>query len=98
MSETAIEQLSRTEQRLRAAMEGADPKQIEEALDAFVAALETVRGLGAWRADPALKERLTDLRQRMQSDQTLARLLADRAQRTLDAFGDTARNTYGPKG
>jgi hypothetical protein len=99
MSEGAIERLDSAEKALRHAIEGADPKTIEEALASFAAALEPVRGLGAWHADPALKERLIDLRQRMQSDQTLSRLLADMAQLKLDGIGDaTARNTYSRKG
>ncbi|HEX7853616.1 MAG TPA: hypothetical protein VF503_07975 [Sphingobium sp.] len=103
MSEAAIDHLNHAEQVLRGAMQAGDTQKIEEALTAFIAALETVRGIGAWRADPALKERLEDLQARMKSDQQLARLLADLAQQRLDQIAETTtrpvgRTTYTRKG
>ena len=103
MSETAIDALDTAEQRLRGTMHGGDPETILEALSAFVAALETVRGIGAWRPDPALKARLADLQVRLESDHTLSRLLGDLTRQRLDLLAgtsaaDTVRVTYGRRG
>lgn len=103
MRDAAIDRLDETAHSLRGAMDGGDAKQIEAALDAFAAALETVRGVAAWDADPALKARLQDLRARMVGDQKFARLVGDKAQQRLDILGDmtaepVGRATYTRKG
>jgi len=103
MTDTAIDTLETAEQRLRGTMQGGDPEKILDAFTDFVTALETVRGIGAWRAEPALKERLQDLQTRLESDQTLARLLGDLTRQRLDLLANTSaaatvRVTYGRRG
>ncbi|MFT3965857.1 MAG: hypothetical protein QM690_08255 [Sphingobium sp.] len=96
MSEAAIERLALTERTLRGAMEDGDPRKIEEALTAFIAALETVRGIGAWRPGDSLKNTLRDLRTRLDSDQRLARLLTDLTQQKLDLLAGTTPQAIAP--
>lgn len=103
MTDTAIETLETAEQRLRGTMQGGDPEKILDAFTTFVTALETVRGIGAWRSDPALKDRLQVLQARLESDQTLARLLGDLTRQRLDLLANTSaaatvRVTYGRRG
>lgn len=104
MSDAAIERLTLTEQQMRGAMEPGDPRKIEEAMTAFVAALETVRAIGAWRPDDALKATLQNLRAHLESDQRLARVLADFNQQKLDVLANKAtpqsiaRATYTRRG
>lgn len=96
MSDAAIDRLINAEQVLRGAMQDGETRAIEDALAAFMAALEAVRGLGAWHADPALKQKLQDLRAHMVSDQKLARLLADLSQQKLDLLAGTTPQAIAP--
>lgn len=103
MSEALIDRLDAAEKRLRGTMQGGDPENIMDALTAFAAALDAVRGLGALRPDPALKARISDLKARLESDHTLSLLLGDLTRQRLDVLagttpGATARVTYGRRG
>lgn len=84
-------------------MQDGDARKIEDALVAFTAALEAVRGVGAWHATPETKDRIRAIIARINSDQKLARLLADIAQQKLDFLAGAtpqaiAPNTYSRKG
>lgn len=103
MSEKAIDRLDSAAQALRTAMESGDPDPMNTAITAFAAALESVRGIGAWRADPVLKERLRAILARLQSDRHLARLLGDLVGQHLSLLAGTTSDatapvTYGRKG
>lgn len=103
MSAALLETLSDAEKRLRGTMEGGDPETIMEALTAFAAALDAVRGTGAWRADEGLRQRIADLKTRIESDHLLSKLLGDLTRQRLDllagnTIGATARVTYSRRG
>lgn len=103
MSETAIDSLDTAALGLRKAMEGSDPDTIDKAMSAFAAALETLRGVGAWHADPALKERLRLILTRLESDKRLALLLGDLVRQRLASLSGTMPDstgsmTYGRQG
>ncbi|MET0238633.1 MAG: hypothetical protein ABW184_01940 [Sphingobium sp.] len=100
MSERAIDALDVAAQRLRAAMEHGDADRIAGATQAFGAALETLRSVGAWRANPALREKVRGLMARLASDKTLALLMGDMTRQQLDVLAGatpaaTAPVTYG---
>ncbi|MCE7797352.1 hypothetical protein LWE61_12380 [Sphingobium sufflavum] len=103
MSEAAIDGLDIAAQSLRTAMEGGDPDRLTEATTAFGAALDSLRGIDAWRADPALKDRLRGIMARLESDRHLSRLLGDIVRQRLDLLAGatadvTGHITYGRKG
>lgn len=103
MSRAAIDRFDSAARSLRGAMEAGDADLIKEAMIAFGAALDIVRGIGAWHADDALKGDLRDIMAHLESDQTLARLLSDMTRQRLDALagttpGATAPVTYGRRG
>lgn len=103
MSEAAIDRLDTAAQSLRRAMEAGDPQPLTDAMEIFAAALENVRGIGAWRADPVLKQRLRIILQRLESDQNLSRLLGDLVRQRLALLAGTTADatasvTYGRRG
>lgn len=103
MHEAVIDRLDTAAHILRQAMEDGDPDSMTEAMTAFAAALEPLRGIGAWHTDPALKTRLRAIMTRLESDRHLSFLLGDLVRQrlsllagsTLDA---TAPITYGRQG
>ncbi len=101
MSIAAIDRLDSAEQLLRKAMEAGDPDSMNDALTGFSAALDTVRGVGAWRADPVLKARLRAIVTRLESDQHLSRLMGDLVRQHLSLLAGTTADasvTYGRRG
>ncbi|HEX7822564.1 MAG TPA: hypothetical protein VF463_18320 [Sphingobium sp.] len=103
MSEAAIDRLDTAAKSLRKAMEAGDPDRMTEAMTVFSAALDIVRGVGAWRADPILKARLRAIMTRLESDQHLSRLLGDHVRQRLSLLAGTTSDatapvTYGRKG
>lgn len=84
MSEAALDTLDRVATDLRAAMESGDTGRIGDAVTAFGAALETVRGIGVWHVNDQFKARIAALRSRFESHHMLARLLGDLTTQRLD--------------
>ncbi len=84
-------------------MEAGDADTINHAMTGFSAALDTVRGIGAWHADPVLKTQLRTILGRLDSDQHLSRLLGDLVRQRLSLLAGstadaTAPVTYGRRG
>ncbi|HTH26838.1 MAG TPA: hypothetical protein VL918_00015 [Sphingobium sp.] len=96
MSEAAIEGLDRAATDLRDAMEMGDADRIASALNAFVPAIEAVRGIGAVRASDALKDSVRALRTRLASHHMLARLLGDLTTQRLDLVAGAAASPDKP--
>jgi hypothetical protein len=96
MSQAAIDKLDRAATDLRDAMEGGDTDRITHALNAFVPALETVRGIGAWHARDELKADVRALRARLESHHMLARLLGDLTTQRLDLLAGAAASPDAP--
>lgn len=79
MSLTLVDALSDATAQLRAAMQAADLAEIDNATARFQAALAAVQGVGAWRADPAVKAQIKALIEELDASRTLACLLSDMA-------------------
>jgi hypothetical protein len=100
MSKAALDALDRAASALRAAMEASDADRINDAIAAFVPALEAVRAIGALHVTDETKQQIKVLRARLESDHMLARLLGDLTAQQLDLLAGTtpvaaAGRTYG---
>ena len=81
-----IDALAEASTRLRGAMEASDAERIEAAIVDFREALARVQAIGAWRADPLLKQRVQSLLPRLESSRMLACLLGDLTGQRLAAM------------
>ncbi len=77
MTLALVDDLADATARLRKAMQESDLATIEAATMRFAASLEAIRGIDAWRADPAIKMRIRDLIGELESSRMMACLLAD---------------------
>lgn len=90
MSRDALNHLDDALRELRAAMESGDADRMTAAMAIAAPAVDAVRAVGAWRADPELRTQVKDMRQRLDSDHLLARLLHDMTGRQLSILADRA--------
>jgi len=72
-----IDDLTKSSENLRAAMQGADIAYIEDAVDAFCASFEAVRAIDHWPADGDLRAKIGALQPELEQSRALACLLAD---------------------
>jgi hypothetical protein len=72
-----IDNLAKSSENLRTAMQGADIPVIEDAVDAFCASFEAVRAIDTWPADPELRAKFAALQPELEQSRALACLLAD---------------------
>jgi hypothetical protein len=90
MSEAVFDAFDRAAIQLRKAMESGESETIDAALQQFTPALEAIRAVGAWRTGDAFRSRVAALRQRLESDQMLSRMLADLTSQQLDLLAIAA--------
>jgi hypothetical protein len=95
----ALDELTAAIEGLRGVLDGVDPAAIESATGRIARAAEAVRAIGVWRDDPAVRDRLKDLRPLMESARIRTHLLADHANQRLAILAaqgsQTAPLTYG---
>ncbi len=87
-----IDALAEASTRLRGAMEASDADRIEAAIVDFREALTRVQAIGAWRADPLLKQRVQSLLPRLESSRMLACLLGDLTGQKLSSMSENTGN------
>ncbi|HKY83012.1 MAG TPA: hypothetical protein VJM09_16265 [Sphingobium sp.] len=95
----ALDDLFSAFEELRAALDGTDAIAIEAAANRIDRAAASVRAIGAWRSDEAVKARLTALVPLLESARVRINVLADHAGQRLSilaSHGSTqAPLTYG---
>lgn len=99
MSKAAIAAIAAALEGLRDALDGRDPAAIDAAGQHLHAATSNAGAIGAWRADPELRERLKALLPRIDSARIRANVLSDQARQSMAMLADhgasTAPLTYG---
>ncbi|MDX3900043.1 MAG: hypothetical protein QHC40_05975 [Sphingobium sp.] len=95
----AIDDLIASFDSLRAAMDEQDAAAIDAASAQVARSAAAVRAIGAWRDEPAVKDRLTQLRPQVESLRVRSHLMADHAAQRLSLLAahgaETAPLTYG---
>lgn len=84
MSVSHIDTLCEAFDALRAALDGNDVAAIDAAAVRVQRATADVRAVGAWRSDPALRERLKVLASLMESTRVRTSVLADQTRQRID--------------
>lgn len=79
MSLALVENLADATGRLRIAMQQSDLSDIEKAMARFRQSMEALQAVGAWRADPVLKDRVKTVIDELESSRSLACMLGDLA-------------------
>ncbi|WP_420146329.1 hypothetical protein [Sphingobium sp.] len=95
----ALDELFNAFEELRDVLDGNDAAAIEAASHRIAMAAASVRAIGAWRSDPAVKDRLKDVMPLIDSARIRVKLLADHAQQRLSILAahgaQAAPLTYG---
>jgi hypothetical protein len=84
MTVALIDALSDAFEALRKALDGDDVAAIDAAAVRVQRATADVRAVGAWRSDPALRERLSVLASLMESTRVRTSVLADQTRQRID--------------
>jgi hypothetical protein len=96
MSEAALHHFDIAADTLRTALEGGEADSINGAMAGFVAGLQGLQAVGAWRTSPDLKQKLAALLARLESDHRLARLLGDLTGQHLAPLAGTTPGAMAP--
>ena len=91
-----IDDLAETTTRLHAAMQSSSAAAIDRATEAFYDALDAVRAVPSWPAEPALREKLVALRPQLDQARALACLFADMTGQMHELVVARSRNARQP--